>query len=96
MRQGQRFQMYDMRCVYLKTNQTNHARIGFAVSRKYGNAVQRNMFKRYWREAFRVHDTKNRSVDILIIPISCFNKNDNIFAFATDILNTLLYKCHGV
>jgi ribonuclease P protein component len=85
-----------MRCVYLSTSQINHARIGFAVSRKYGNAIQRNAFKRYWREAFRAHDIKNRSVDILIIPVSRFNKSDNIFANAMDILNKLLHKCQGV
>ena len=96
MRQGQRFQMHGMRCVYKHTNDINHARIGFAVSRKYGNAVQRNAFKRHWREAFRTHDIKNEDVDILIIPVSGFYQGNNISDSALNILNKLLHKCRGM
>ena len=49
-------------------NGLHRARIGLAVSRKYGNAVQRNRLKRQWRECFRVHFIRRVGVDILAIP----------------------------
>ncbi len=52
------------------TNGLPHARIGLAVSRKYGNAVQRNRLKRQWRESFRASGIRCLGVDILAIP-SC-------------------------
>jgi len=39
-----------------------------AVSRKYGNAVQRNYFKRIFREAMRTSPMRNLGVDVLVIP----------------------------
>jgi len=69
MKQGRRFRMHGLSCVYLKTA-LGHGRIGFAVSRKYGNSVERHIFKRYWREAFRCHPVKLLALDVLIIPTS--------------------------
>ena len=44
-------------------------RLGLAVSRKYGNAVARNQWKRRLREAFRlVRDELPRGRDIVVLP----------------------------
>ena len=54
-------------------NDLQHARLGLAVSRKYGNAVERNRLKRRWRECFRNSGIRRFGVDILLIPVHpCF------------------------
>src|SRR5574344_1590889 len=43
-------------------------RIGFPLSRGYGNAVQRNLSKRYSREVYRLLKTHlNKGYDILML-----------------------------
>ncbi len=94
MRQGQRFQMHGVRCIYKETTDIHHARIGFVVSKKYGNAVQRNRFKRCWREAFRTHDIKHKDLDILIIPHAGCHQSNHMQENTMNILDQLLQK-HG-
>jgi len=67
LRGGKKLVSGGVRLIYA-ANGLNRARIGLAVSRKYGNAVQRNRLKRQWRECFRQHAIRNIGVDILAIP----------------------------
>ena len=50
-------------------NHTNQSRLGLSVSRRVGNAVVRNRWKRLIREAFRVNRSKlPASLDLVVRP----------------------------
>jgi ribonuclease P protein component len=55
--------------VYACENDRAHPRLGCSVSRKVGNAVVRNRYKRLFREAFRLvqHELPS-GVDLILIP----------------------------
>jgi len=69
MRRGKRLNRHGLRLVY-RRNDRSHGRLGLAVSRKYGNAVQRNRLKRMLRSAFRQHPICRCGFDILMMPQS--------------------------
>jgi ribonuclease P protein component len=49
---------------------SHQARLGFAVSRKYGSAVRRNQFKRRVRAVLQKHYDQLLPVDIVIAAVS--------------------------
>jgi ribonuclease P protein component len=55
--------------VYAATSSSEQPRLGLTVSRKCGNAVVRNRWKRSLREAFRlVQHELPRHLDLVVIP----------------------------
>lgn len=54
--------------LHWRPNGLGHPRLGLVVSRRFGNAVARNRFKRRVRELFRRNKRLAGSLDILVLP----------------------------
>ena len=77
--------------VYAVGNQLGYSRIGLSVSRKVGNAVVRNWWKRRIRESFRLtQSTLPVGIDFVVIPRT---KSLPDFKRLSDSFETL---CHRV
>lgn len=54
--------------VFVKKGESSAPRLGLAVTRKVGCAVQRNRIKRVLREFFRLHQYELPTMDIVVTP----------------------------
>ncbi|MDH5415175.1 MAG: ribonuclease P protein component [Flavobacteriaceae bacterium] len=87
LRDGSRFFVSDSLVFYTKKNLYSHSRLGIAASKKYGNAVSRNRFKRKVREAYRILPIDSKHIDILVAPNlrKLSSKKNNYISFEKQI-----------
>jgi len=92
LRSGKRVHSQCFVFVY-RENQLGYPRLGLAVSRKYGNAVQRNRLKRLIREAFRQAQHQLPACDVLVIPRTTALRIHHITQDITEGLDMIRQQC---
>lgn len=93
MQKGKRVRVFGLNLV-IAPNACSHARLGLAVSGKYGNAVERNRLKRCLRSAFRQHHIRETNIDILAIPSPQLNTEDVSEHMIMSCFDTLAKRCN--
>jgi len=53
--------------LFHNVNNLNNSRLGLKISKKAGNAVVRNFYKRHIRESFRKSIIKDKNKDIVVV-----------------------------
>lgn len=78
-------------CFQYILKQNSNSKLGLTVSKKYGNAIQRNFFKRRMRELFRtLNPTFEKSIHVNILPLN-IGKKASFNDLQTDWKNFTLY-----
>ena len=100
VRKGSEFQrIYAKRCsvadsvfiVYVAQNGSDRSRLGLSVSRKVGNSVTRNLWKRLIREVFRLEKSNlPQGFDFIVIPKRGIELPE--FEYARKLLQQLLRR----
>lgn len=74
--------------VFGLANREGHSRVGFTVTRKLGNAVQRNRIKRMLREIYRLNRLSGcGSIDLVV------NAHGSIHRFTRDEVESDFVRC---
>lgn len=76
-------------------NELGYPRLGLVVSTRFGNAVQRNRFKRRVREIFRTHKREIGGYDIVVLPAKRPEARDSTFDELADSFLKLLARMGG-
>lgn len=66
MRNGKKYQSENF-SIYILNNDLNYNRYGISISKKLGNAVERNKFKRQIRDIIDNYNIKFNGFDIILI-----------------------------
>ena len=87
---GRRIQTRHFVVFTLPSDAAQKGRLGLAVTKKCGNAVQRNRIKRVLRSFFRLHQQQMPAMDIVVTPKKFLKAEDVCLALAERDLLPLL------
>ena len=81
--------------VHWLENELGHPRLGLVVSTRFGNAVQRNRFKRRIRELFRLHKNEIGARDVVVLPSKRPESRDSTYEELGDSFLKLMTRIEG-